>query len=97
MKTNPNMKYITVERYGNDQNAINRHVRRNYVIGGTRFWIDKCLEVYPTYYELWVMTNHNIKLIPVDCREYWGDGLSWTAAENKAYEAIQNYLAQAQV
>lgn len=98
-KQNPNMVLVETERYGGkDRKAINKHVRRTYLVQGITFYIDKVLDSCPQYYELFQITTSKFfnmfpHTIRVQGQLYWGDGLSWHQAESLAYPAILTYIA----
>ena len=85
------------ELYGNDKHAINRHSVRQYQVPGNTapFYLNKTLDGSPPFYELYVFDRRIIgDSIPVNGQQYWGEGLTWSQAEELAGKAIEGEFAR---
>ena len=69
--------------FGNDQSAINRHSIRVYKIDNRTFVLDRTLDGVPPFYQLTetIPGRFLAKTIPINDKDYWGDGISWRNAE----------------
>jgi hypothetical protein len=89
------------ETYGHDDRAINKHSIRVYQTSGVKkpgkmeFLLRRTLDGVPPFFSLCYFksdsplpTYLNVKGV-----QYWGKGLSWPRAEQKAYKAIAAFLA----
>ena len=91
------------ETYGHDERAINKHSVRVYRASGfsgvkrrepIEFFLNSTLDGPSPYYCLYFYKPVSAMptMMRVDMREYWGDGLSWSQAEQRAFAAIEMLL-----
>ena len=90
------MKEINREYYGGgDGKAINRHSVRTYIIHNERIYLDRNLSTNPNCFSIWYFPGGRYGLatyIPVDNKQFFGDGLPWSKIIPIAEKAINKYF-----
>ena len=84
------------EIYGGDSRSINKHSIRVYKgeDDNIEFTLNLTLDGCPPFYTLYYFAP-GLPLpsfLEIDSDEYWGDGLSWEEAEDKAIKRIREFL-----
>jgi hypothetical protein len=85
--------------YGHDATAINRHSERMYRDeNNMRYILSKTLDGVPPFYEAYgpYKEDHEgvLPSLPVDGKQYWGDGWTWQRAEQAFCRQVEAVVAR---
>jgi len=88
------------ETYGHDDRSINKHSIRVYRSKRPgrnepiEFFLNRTLDGCPPFYCLYFYKPASSRptMMEIDNDEYWGDGMSWEEAEERAMQAIRELL-----
>ena len=75
-----------------DRRSINRHSQRTYEHNGIRYVLDRTTDALHPFFTLHRYTSQlwGGKMVEVEGKRYWGDGLSWAKAVRLAERAVSN-------